>query len=101
VVVTLIVLTSAPHRLLRDKDSRVKSRAFFVLLLLPFWSASHPGLGWMIIPGKRILSTFMLSMGLWKDGELLYNDVVIIMGSSSRTTAQCKPAIRSREQSQE
>lgn len=85
VVVTLIVLTVAlPIAFYTTKIAGVKVQGFLlVLLLLPFWVSELIRVyGWMIILRESgVLSSFMLSMGLWKEPvELLYNDVVMIMG---------------------
>jgi spermidine/putrescine transport system permease protein len=83
--VTLIVLTVAlPIAFYTTKIAGVKVQGFLlVLLLLPFWVSELIRVyGWMIILRESgVLSSFMLSMGLWKEPvELLYNDVVMIMG---------------------
>jgi spermidine/putrescine transport system permease protein len=85
VVVTLIVLTvSLPIAFYTTKIAGVKIQGFLlVLLLLPFWVSELIRVyGWMIILRESgILSGLMLALGLWKEPlELLYNDVVMIMG---------------------
>jgi spermidine/putrescine transport system permease protein len=85
VVVTLIVLTVAlPIAFYTTKIAGVKVQGFLlVLLLLPFWVSELIRVyGWMIILRESgVLSSFMLSLGLWKEPvELLYNDIVMIMG---------------------
>jgi spermidine/putrescine transport system permease protein len=85
VVVTLIVLiVSLPIAFYTTKIAGVKIQGFLlVLLLLPFWVSELIRVyGWMILLRESgILSGFMLALGLWKEPiELLYNDVVMIMG---------------------
>ena len=85
VVVTLIVLiVSLPIAFYTTKIAGVKIQGFLlVLLLLPFWVSELIRVyGWMIILRESgILSGLMLALGLWKEPiELLYNDVVMIMG---------------------
>jgi spermidine/putrescine transport system permease protein len=83
--VTLIVLTVAlPIAFYTTKIAGVKVQGFLlVLLLLPFWVSELIRVyGWMIILRESgVLSSFMLSLGLWQEPlELLYNDIVMIMG---------------------
>jgi spermidine/putrescine transport system permease protein len=85
VVVTLIVLAvSLPIAFYTTKIAGVKVQGFLlVLLLLPFWVSELIRVyGWMIILRESgVLNSFMSSLGLWKEPvELLYNDVVMIMG---------------------
>lgn len=85
ILVTLIVLAlSLPIAFYVTKIANVRMRGFLmILILLPFWVSELIRVyGWMIILRESgVLNNFMLSLGLWREPvELLYNDVVMIMG---------------------
>ena len=84
-LVTFIVLViSLPVAFYVTKVAGMKIQGFLMtLILLPFWVSELIRVyGWMIILRESgVLNALMVTLGLWKEPvELLYNDVVMIMG---------------------
>lgn len=85
VIVTLLVLLiSLPLAFYVTKIARIRTQGFLmVLILLPFWVSELIRVyGWMILLRESgVISHFMVALGLWKEPvEMLYNDVVMVMG---------------------